>query len=430
MSRTFVGLDVHAWSVTGHGLDAVTGEVWQRKLTPDPADIVGWLRTLPQPVQVTYEAGPTGFGLARHLRRSPGSGVWWRRRRSCSGRAGDRVKTDARDAELLARLLKLDEIVEVTVPSVAQEAARDLVRAREDVRGDLMRARHRLSKLLLRQGIVYDRRAGRGPAAHDVWLRSQRFDQPGRQLAFDVRLRDDAAHRAAPGPARRRRSPTMAEDSEYTDLVHRLGCLRGISTLTGFGLAVEIGDWHRFTGSTIGAFLGLVPTEHSSGQSTVAGLDHQDRQQPRPPAAGRGGLAPPQDLPPSRPDHARPLGAGPAGGPGPRPRRQPAAAPALADLHRPPQKARGRQRRHRPRTRRLGLVAGRPGVAPTTQTFLARHRLVAARGTTRDTAMNNRPMINSRSVATFAPRPAEASQPNSPSCGNQPAHISLTARRT
>ena len=63
----------------------------------------------------------------------------------------------------------------------------------------------------------------------------------------------------------------MAGDSEYTDVVRRLGCLRGISTLTGFGLAVEIGDWHRFTGSTIGAFLGLVPTEHSSGQSRSQG---------------------------------------------------------------------------------------------------------------------------------------------------------------
>ena len=85
--------------------------------------------------------------------------------------AGDRVKTDARDAALLARLLKLDEIVEVTVPSVEQEAARDLVRAREDVRGDLMRARHRLSKMLLRQGIVY---TGGKPwtGVHDVWLRS------------------------------------------------------------------------------------------------------------------------------------------------------------------------------------------------------------------------------------------------------------------
>ena len=65
--RTFVGLDVHAWSVTGHALDAVTGEVWQRKLTPDPADILGWVSGLPGPVQVVYEAGPTGFGLYRYL---------------------------------------------------------------------------------------------------------------------------------------------------------------------------------------------------------------------------------------------------------------------------------------------------------------------------------------------------------------------------
>ena len=79
---------------------------------------------------------------------------------------------------LLARLLQLDEIVAVTVPSVEQEAARDLVRAREDVRGDLMRARHRLSKLLLRQGIVYYRRASRGPASTTPGCAAQRFDQP------------------------------------------------------------------------------------------------------------------------------------------------------------------------------------------------------------------------------------------------------------
>ena len=66
--RGFVGLDVHAWPVTGHGLDAVTGEVWQRRLSSDPSDVEGWLRSLPGPVAVTYEAGPTGFGLARHLR--------------------------------------------------------------------------------------------------------------------------------------------------------------------------------------------------------------------------------------------------------------------------------------------------------------------------------------------------------------------------
>ena len=266
--RTFVGFDVHAWSVTGHGLDAVTGEVWQRKLTPAPADILAWVSTLPGPVKVTYEAGPTGYGLYRHLV-GHGVGCVVAAPSKLHRPSGDRVKTHARDAELLARLLKLDEIVAVTVPSVAQEAARDLVRAREDVRGDLMRARHRLSKMLLRQGIVY---TGGTPwtGVHDNWLRSQRFDLPGRQLAYE------SAHETVVLTTDRRNRldaaiTTMAADSEYTAITRRLCCLRGISTLTGFGLAVETGDWTRFSGSTIGAFVGLVPTEHSSGGSRSQG---------------------------------------------------------------------------------------------------------------------------------------------------------------
>jgi transposase len=157
----------------------------------------------------------------------------------------------------------------VTIPSVTQEAARDLVRAREDVRGDLMSARHRVSKLLLRQGIVYSGGAT-WTGKHQLWLRSQHFDLTGLQLAYDAafdtllatvdrRDRLDAAIAA------------MAADSDYTPVVTRLGCLRGISTLTAFGLAVEIGDWHRLTGRSIGAYLGLVPSESSSGASRSQG---------------------------------------------------------------------------------------------------------------------------------------------------------------
>jgi transposase len=99
--------------------------------------------------------------------------------------SGDRVKTDARDAVHLARLLRLDEITAVAVPTVDQEAARDLVRAREDCRGDLMRARHRLSKLLLRHGIVYY--GGKAwTRKHDAWLRRQRLEIPATRLAFDA----------------------------------------------------------------------------------------------------------------------------------------------------------------------------------------------------------------------------------------------------
>ena len=269
---TSVGLDVHARSVVACGLDGQTGRVFERRLTPDHGEIVSWVRSLPGPVAVTYEAGPTGFGLARFL---TGHGIECRvaapskLQRPC----GDRVKTDVRDARHLARLLHLGEIVAVAVPSVEQEAARDLVRAREDVRGDLMAARHRLSKLLLRHGLVYcGGQAWTG--AHDLWLRAQRrsatFCAPGRGLAFDA-----AYDTLLATVARRDRLDAaiaeMAADSAFTPVVTRLGCLRGVSTLTAFGLAVEIGDWRRLTGRSIGAYLGLVPTESSSGVSRSQG---------------------------------------------------------------------------------------------------------------------------------------------------------------
>ena len=266
--RTSVGLDVHARSVVAAAIDGVTGELIKSRLTSSHEHIRSWLQDLPAPVAVAYEAGPTGFGLARSL---AAAGI--RREVVAPSKlqrpSGDRVKTDAKDAVHLARLLRLDEFVPVSVPSVDQENARDLVRAREDARGDLMRSRHRLSELLLRQGIVYsDGQAWTG--AHDAWLRRQHFDSRALQMTFEsdydavltVKARRDRLDVAI---------TEMAHDSEFTPLVRRLGCLRGVSDLTALALAVEIGDWHRFTGNTIGSFVGLVPSEHSSGQSRVQG---------------------------------------------------------------------------------------------------------------------------------------------------------------
>ena len=266
--RTSVGLDVHARSVVACGLDGETGEVFERRLTPDHREILDWVRSLPGPVAVTYEAGPTGFVLARLLLMA-GITCVVAAPSKLQRPSGDRVKTDARDARHLARLLHLGEIVEVTIPSVEQEAARDLVRAREDVRGDLMSARHRISKLLLRQGIIYS--GGKAwTGKHELWLRTHRFDTPGRQLAYDTAFDTMLAT-----VDRRRRLDdaitAMATDSPYTPVVTRLGCLRGISTLTAFGLAVEIGDWQRLSGRSIGAYLGLVPSEYSSGPTRSQG---------------------------------------------------------------------------------------------------------------------------------------------------------------
>jgi transposase len=131
-----------------------------------------------------------------------------------------------------------------------------------------MRARHRLSKLLLRRGLVWENSAWTG--AHEAWLRSQRFDRVGVQLAFD-----EAFDAVLTVHARRDRLDAaiveMAATSAFAPVVDRVCCLRGVGTLTGFGLAVEIGDWQRFTGSTISSYLGLVPSEASSGARRVQG---------------------------------------------------------------------------------------------------------------------------------------------------------------
>jgi transposase len=272
IERTSVGLDVHARSVAAAAIDGVTGELSQARLTPSHDRILSWVAGLPGPVAVTYEAGPTGFGLCRVLT-AAGIRCEVAAPSKLQKPAGDRrIKTDARDAVHLARLLRLDEITAVAVPSLDQETARDLVRAREDCRADLMRARHRLSKLLLRHGLVYSG-GNAWTGKHDTWLRHEALPA---LTSHPTRLAFDAGYETVLATLARRdrldvQIEQFAADSEFTAVVRRLGCLRGIAALTGFALAVEIGDWHRFTGRTIATFVGLVPSEYSSGESKVRG---------------------------------------------------------------------------------------------------------------------------------------------------------------
>src|SRR6185503_7692521 len=178
-----------------------------------------------------------------------------------------------------------------------------------------MTARHRVSKLLLRQGIVYSG-GTTWNRDHERWLRAQRFDNPALQLTFEAAF--DAMLACRDRRTRLDDAITaMAADSEFTPVVHRLGCIRGIATLTAFGLAVEVGDWHRLTGRSIGAYVGLVPCEYSSGDSPQPGRGDQDRQRTRSPTAGRSRLASPQPLPAQR-AVTGPLGSGLSGCPGTR----------------------------------------------------------------------------------------------------------------
>jgi transposase len=150
--------------------------------------------------------------------------------------------------------------------------------------------------------------------AHHAWLRRQTFGQPAAQIAFD------AAYEAALlAESRRDRLDKaivdMAAGPRWAPVVSRLQCLRGISTQTGTGLAVEIGDWHRFTGATVGAYLRLVPQRILQLRQPQPGTDHQDRRRARLPDSGRGHRAPPPGLPPSERVDVRLVGDGLASGP-------------------------------------------------------------------------------------------------------------------
>jgi len=261
-----VGLDVHARSIR---LAAVRANelLEERTLPYDEEAVARLLRRWPA-VRCCYEAGPTGFGLYRHLTQrgidcavvAPGL---------VPQRPGDRVKTDPRDARKLARLLAGGLLEPIHVPLPGLEAVRDLVRAREDARLDRMRDQHRLSKFCLRHGRQLPGLSW--SVVRRKWLSEQWFEFVAEQLPFDTYLHAldlvDARIEALERAIRE-----TAEQEPWRELVAQLRCLRGVDTLTALALVAEIGDFSRFKcAKEFMAFVGLVPAEHSSGEKRRQG---------------------------------------------------------------------------------------------------------------------------------------------------------------
>jgi transposase len=266
-----LGLDVHKDTISVAILAPDHDGPDVERIPHDEASIRRLVGRLGDPrwLRACYEAGPTGYELARLLARM---GV------RCQVIApslipkapGDRVKTDRRDCRRLARLRWAGELVAIRISTVAEEAVRDLCRARADMVADRTRARHRLSKFLLRHGRPW-RGGNAWTLTHERWLLAQHFEQPALAATY-AHYRAVLAARDAQLEAIQADLAVWYDREPFADAVHRLSAYRGITQLGALTLASEVCDWRRFPrAAAFAGFCGLVPSEYSSGSSTRRG---------------------------------------------------------------------------------------------------------------------------------------------------------------
>lgn len=266
MKKTiWLGLDVHARSVVIARLDGATEKASVSEVPNEPKLVRRAFERLRKEgvLRCCYEAGPCGFELARQLSAMS---------IECAvvapslipQRPGDRVKTDRRDATKLARLFRAGELTPIVVPDEAQEAVRDLLRARDDLRKDRVAARHRMTKFLLRHGRRFAA-GGHWTQKFWRWVREQTFEHAAARSAFEhyvarvleIDARMDVIDEEI---------AALAQTPAYKSRVDRLSTLRGISTLSAMVLLAELGDLRRFEHPRqLMAYAGLVPSERSSG---------------------------------------------------------------------------------------------------------------------------------------------------------------------
>lgn len=265
MGITHVALDDSKRVIVAGILRADATQPELREIPNDPRQVRRLFERLLRdaPVRACYEAGVSGYDLYRQL---TALGV------ECAviapaltpRKPGERVKTDRRDAAKLVRLFRAGELTVIHVPTEAQEGVRDLTRCRDDVRADVVRWRHRVLKLLARHGRIYQ--TGKNwSQAHWTWLRAQRFDDAAlaRTLETSLEALEQALRRRADLD---RAIEAISAQPRYRDAVGALQCFRGINTLSAMILVAEIVDFQRFRRPrALMAYLGLVPTEYSSG---------------------------------------------------------------------------------------------------------------------------------------------------------------------
>jgi transposase len=271
---SYVGLDIHKDSIAVAIAEA--GRAAPRfigTLKPSPSQLCQVLRRQrcsPESTVLVYEAGPCGYGWVRYLRRQH-----WRCEVIAPSRIvrspnEQRLKTDRRDALMLARQVRAGELTNIVVPDESDEAIRDLSRAREDACAERVRVRQQIKAMLLRLG----RDAGRYKSwsqAHDRHLSTIRFEHPAQEIAFNEYRQ--AAKEACERVERLTEAlRELSESWRMQPLVKALMCLRGFNFVTAVTFVAEIGDLTRFAHPrALMSYLGLVPSEYSSGASRRQG---------------------------------------------------------------------------------------------------------------------------------------------------------------
>jgi transposase len=271
-SITIIAFDQHAATTVAAVLLPGQRTPALHSMTSDSPTILRFVTRLRRqgPVQCCYEAGPCGFELQRALT-AEGLACDVIAPALIPRRAGDRVKTDRRDAHHLAVLYRAGALTAIHVPTEHDEAVRDLLRCREDIRGDLLRARHRLGKFLLRHGRRFTATKSHWSQRHHTWLRAQTWPLPALTQTHEAYLRavDEAVARLRTVDGQMQELVTL---EPLHTRVQRLRCFRGIDDLTALTIAAELGDVRRFPSARgLMAYAGLIPSEHSSGPRRARG---------------------------------------------------------------------------------------------------------------------------------------------------------------
>jgi transposase len=269
----FIGLDVHRATIAVGVADESEPPTSYGTITNDPAAVRKLMARLSRPdvrLRVAYEAGPTGYALHRQLA-ALGIECMVVAPSLIPVRPGDKVKTDRRDALKLARLLRSGDLTPVWVPDEAHEALRNLVRSRADAKADELRAKHRLSKFLLRQGCRPPVGVPSWSHRFHQWLGAVRFEHIADQVVFA----DYVAEVRAAGERVKRLEAALrqcAASSSQAALISALQALRGIGFLSAVSIVAEAGDLRRFaTAPQFMAYAGAVPSEASSGSKQHRG---------------------------------------------------------------------------------------------------------------------------------------------------------------